>query len=51
MGSCNERAFAFPHDAYCISRMHAERLVAEGYRGTPVVLPGLYAGPSASRLR
>ena len=34
-----------PHDAYCISRMHAERLVAEGYRGTPVVLPGLYAGP------
>jgi glycosyltransferase involved in cell wall biosynthesis len=33
------------HDAYCISRMHAERLVAEGYRGTPVVLPGLYAGP------
>ncbi len=34
-----------PHDAYCISRMHADRLVAEGYRGTPVVLPGLYAGP------
>ena len=34
-----------PHDAYCISRMHADRLVAEGYRRTPVVLPGLYAGP------
>ncbi len=33
-----------PHDAYCISQMHADRLVAEGYRGTPVVLPGLYAG-------
>ena len=33
------------HDAYCISRMHADRLVAEGYVGTPVVLPGLYAGP------
>jgi glycosyltransferase involved in cell wall biosynthesis len=33
------------HDAYCISQMHADRLVAEGYRGTPVVLPGLYAGP------
>ena len=34
-----------PHDAYCISRMHADRLSAEGYSGTPVVLPGLYAGP------
>ena len=33
-----------PHDAYCISQMHADRLVAEGYRGTPVVLPGLYSG-------
>jgi glycosyltransferase involved in cell wall biosynthesis len=35
-----------PHTAYCLSRMHAERLVAEGYRGTPLVLPGLYAGPT-----
>jgi glycosyltransferase involved in cell wall biosynthesis len=35
-----------PHSAYCISRMHAERLVAEGYRGNPVVLPGLYAAPA-----
>jgi glycosyltransferase involved in cell wall biosynthesis len=34
-----------PHTAYCLSQMHAERLVAEGYRGTPLVLPGLYAGP------
>jgi len=34
-----------PHIAYCLSRMHAERLVAEGYRGTPTILPGLYAGP------
>lgn len=33
------------HTAYCLSHMHAERLVAEGYRGTPLVLPGLYAGP------
>ena len=33
------------HTAYCLSQMHAERLVAEGYRGTPLVLPGLYAGP------
>ncbi|MGH3111164.1 MAG: glycosyltransferase family 4 protein [Gaiellaceae bacterium] len=32
------------HTAYCISQMHADRLVAEGYRGVPVVLPGLYAG-------
>jgi len=32
------------HTAYCLSRMHAARLVSEGYRGTPVILPGLYAG-------
>jgi glycosyltransferase involved in cell wall biosynthesis len=35
-----------PHDAYCISQMHADRLLAEGYDGQPVVLPGLYAGPA-----
>jgi glycosyltransferase involved in cell wall biosynthesis len=35
---------AVPHRANCISRLSAERLVAEGYRGTPTVLPGLYAG-------
>jgi glycosyltransferase involved in cell wall biosynthesis len=34
-----------PHTAYCLSRLHAERLVDAGYDGTPVVLPGLYAGP------
>jgi glycosyltransferase involved in cell wall biosynthesis len=34
-----------PHTAYCLSQMHADRLVAEGYSGTPVILPGLYAGP------
>ena len=33
------------HNAYCMSRMHAERLVTEGYRGAPTILPGLYAGP------
>lgn len=33
-----------PQRAHCISQMHAARLVAEGYRGEPVVLPGLYAG-------
>jgi glycosyltransferase involved in cell wall biosynthesis len=32
--------------AYCLSRLHADRLVAEGYRGEPVVLPGIYAGPT-----
>jgi glycosyltransferase involved in cell wall biosynthesis len=34
-----------PHTAYCFSRMHARRLVDAGYSGTPVILPGLYAGP------
>ena len=29
-----------------MSQLHADRLVREGYRGTPVVLPGLYAGPA-----
>jgi len=32
-----------PHTAFCFSRLHAERLVAAGYSGTPVLLPGLYA--------
>jgi len=31
--------------ALCYSRLHAERLIAEGYRGEPLVLPGLYVGP------
>ena len=35
-----------PHTAFCVSRMHARRLVEEGYAGTPDVLPGIYAGPS-----
>ncbi len=35
-----------PQQAFCSSRMHAARLVAEGYRGEPIVLPGLYAGPT-----
>jgi glycosyltransferase involved in cell wall biosynthesis len=33
-----------PHSAFCVSRMHARRLVEEGYTGTPEVLPGIYAG-------
>jgi len=32
-----------PHTAFCFSRFHAKRLVAAGYSGTPVLLPGLYA--------
>ncbi len=35
------------HRALCLSHMHARRLVAEGYRGEPIVLPGLYEGPLA----
>src|SRR5881397_1550584 len=34
------------HSAYCMSRLQAARLVEEGYRGTPVVLPGIYAAPA-----
>jgi glycosyltransferase involved in cell wall biosynthesis len=34
-----------PHQAFCMSRLHADRLLAEGYRQTPVILPGLYSGP------
>ena len=33
------------HSAFCLSELHARRLVEAGYRGTPIVLPGLYAGP------
>jgi glycosyltransferase involved in cell wall biosynthesis len=29
-----------------MSRMNAGRLAAEGYRGTPIILPGIYAGPT-----
>src|SRR2546421_9167923 len=33
--------------AYCMSRMNAARLLAEGFEGEPIVLPGIYAGPTA----
>ena len=33
------------HTAFCLSRLHARRLVAAGYRGAPSIHPGLYAGP------
>jgi len=46
LGWLVQRACArVPHRAFCMSRMHARRLLEEGYRGTPLVLPGLYAGP------
>jgi glycosyltransferase involved in cell wall biosynthesis len=35
-----------PHRAFCMSQMHARRLVAEGYSGVPTILPGEYAGPT-----
>jgi glycosyltransferase involved in cell wall biosynthesis len=35
-----------PQRAFCFSRLHLERLVAEGYRGTATLLPGEYAGPT-----
>jgi glycosyltransferase involved in cell wall biosynthesis len=35
-----------PHRAHAMSQLHARRLVAEGYPGEPVVLPGLYDGPA-----
>ena len=34
-----------PQRAFCFSRLHARRLVAEGLRGDPRVLEGEYAGP------
>jgi glycosyltransferase involved in cell wall biosynthesis len=39
------RCIRLAHRAYCMSHMQAHRLLAEGYRGAPVVLPGIYAGP------
>jgi glycosyltransferase involved in cell wall biosynthesis len=34
-----------PQRAFCVSQLHARRLVSEGFRGEPTVLPGEYAGP------
>jgi glycosyltransferase involved in cell wall biosynthesis len=33
-----------PQRAFCLSRLHAARLSAEGLRGEPTLLTGLYAG-------
>ena len=38
------------HRAHCLSQLHARRLVEAGYEGTPVILPGLYAGSVAPTL-
>jgi glycosyltransferase involved in cell wall biosynthesis len=35
-----------PQRAFCVSRLHLQRLVAEGYRGNASLLPGEYAGPT-----
>jgi glycosyltransferase involved in cell wall biosynthesis len=43
------RCVAVPHRAFCVSQLHARRLVAEGYHGEPTVLPGEYAGPMEFR--
>lgn len=32
--------------AFCMSQLHAARLVAEGYPEAPTVLPGIYEGPT-----
>ena len=37
-----------PHRAYCLARLTARRLIAEGYRGEPVVLPGIFGGSLAA---
>jgi glycosyltransferase involved in cell wall biosynthesis len=34
-----------PQRAFCVSQLHARRLVDEGYPGEPTLLPGEYAGP------
>jgi glycosyltransferase involved in cell wall biosynthesis len=33
--------------AYCLSQLTARRLVDEGYRGRPTLLPGIYSGSAA----
>ncbi len=38
-----------PHRAYCFARLTARRLMAEGYGGEPIVLPGIYGGVLAAR--
>lgn len=45
LGHAVQRACArTPHRAFCFSRLHRDRLIAEGFRGTVDVLEGEYAG-------
>jgi glycosyltransferase involved in cell wall biosynthesis len=38
-----------PQRAFCFSRLHAQRLRDEGYRGDVTVLEGMYTGPLRAR--
>jgi glycosyltransferase involved in cell wall biosynthesis len=38
-----------PQRAFCFSRLHRDRLVAGGFRGTPTLLEGEYVGPLEPR--
>lgn len=40
------RCARIPQHAFCSSRLHAERLRAEGLRGVPTVLGGQWTGPT-----
>lgn len=40
------RCIRIPQQAFCFSRLHAERLRAEGLRGEPTILRGEWAGPT-----
>ncbi len=45
LGHAIQRACArVPHRAFCFSRLHRDRLLAEGFRGEVSVLEGEYAG-------
>jgi glycosyltransferase involved in cell wall biosynthesis len=45
IGHAIQRACArVPHRAFCFSRLHRDRLLAEGFRGEVTVLEGEYAG-------
>ena len=47
VGGLVQRACArIPQRAFCLSKLHAERLREEGLRGEPTVLRGLYTGPT-----
>jgi glycosyltransferase involved in cell wall biosynthesis len=39
-----------PQTAFSMSRLHGDRLVREGYRGLPTILPGIYERSATPRL-